>query len=83
MSTGPMNYETFQKHNFMVVDNLKRRGLSDGQLNLNIEFKQILDKNYLLIIMPMSQQILEFDEHLNAQMRSSSASEAERAERSD
>ena len=78
-----MNYETFQKHNFMVVDNLKRRGLSDGQLNLNLEFKEILDKNYLLIIMPMFQQILEFDEHLNSQMRTSSASEADRADKMD
>ena len=78
-----MNYDTFQKHNFIVVDNLKRRGLSDGQLNLNLEFKEILDKNYLLIIMPMFQQILEFDEHFNAQMRASSATEAERADKMD
>lgn len=78
-----MSYDTFQKHNFIVVDNLKRRGLADGQLNLNLEFKDILDKNYLLIIMPMCQQILEFDEHFNAQMRTSSASEAERADKMD
>ena len=75
-----MKYETFQKHNFMIVDNLKRRGLDDGQLNLSLEFNDTLDKNYLLIIMPMYQQILEFDEHLNAQMRSGSVVEAERAE---
>ena len=67
----------------MVVDNLKRRGLNDGQLNLNIEFNNILSENYLLIIMPMYQQILEFDEHLNCQMRSSSAVEADRADEKD
>jgi len=48
-----------------------------------LEFKEILDKNYLLIIMPLCQQILEFDEHFNAQMRSSSATEAERADKMD
>lgn len=78
-----MNYETFRQHNFMVVDNLKRRGLSDGQLNLSLEFKEILDKNYLLIIVPMCAQILEFDEHFNAQMRTSSASELDRADKAD
>ena len=75
-----MNYESFQSSNFIIVDNLKRRGLSDGQLNLTIEFNNILEENYLLIIMPMYQQILEFDEHLNCQMRSGSAVEADRAE---
>lgn len=80
ISTGPMNYDSFQSSNFIIVDNLKRRGLSDGQLNLNIEFNSILQENYLLLIMPMYQQILEFDEHLNCQMRSSSATEADRAD---
>ena len=82
-STGPMNYDTFRKQNFIIVDNLKRRGLNDGQLTLALQFKSILDRNYILIIMPLYQQVLEFDEHLNAQMRSGSAQEADRADKPD
>ena len=79
-STGPMSYDTYRKQNFIVVDNLKRRGLNNGQLTLALQFKSILDRNYILIIMPIYQQMLEFDEHLTAQMRSGSAVEADRAD---
>ena len=67
------------KTNYMIVDNLQRRGLQDGQLTLSLQFKNVLDKNYLLIIQPIYQQLIEFDSYLNATMRSSSSSEAEKA----
>ena len=65
--------------NYIIVDNLQRRKLSEGQLTLSLQFKNVLSENYLLIIQPIYQQILEFDQYLNASMRSSSSTEAEKA----
>lgn len=79
ISPPPLSYDEFMKTNYMIVDNLQRRGLQDGQLTLSLQFKNVLDKNYLLIIQPIYQQLIEFDSYLNATMRSSSSSEAEKA----
>lgn len=79
ISPPPLNYDEFMKTNYIIVDNLQRRKLPDGQLTLTLQFKNVLDKNYLLIIQPIYQQLIEFDQYLNATMRSSSSSETEKA----
>ena len=79
ISPPPLDYDEFMKNNYIVVDNLQRRGLQDGQLTLTLQFKNVLSSNYLLIIQPIYQQLIEFDQYLNATMRSSTLSETERA----
>ena len=61
-SSGPMSYESFTKFNFMIVENLRRRNITSGQLTVSLKFKRILQQKLYLIIMPVYKKSLTFDE---------------------
>ena len=51
-SSGPMTYDSFRRFNFMIVENLKRKNITHGQLIVKLKFRKILsDKLYLIIIL--------------------------------
>ena len=64
-STGPMTYEQFHKSNFFIIENLKRKNVFRGQLTLDLKKRNLLFNKLFLIIMPVYQKQLTFDEHLN------------------
>ena len=62
-SSGPMTYDAFRKFNFLVVENLRRKNITQGQLIVKLKFKKILNEKLILIIMPVYKKILTFDEY--------------------
>ena len=57
-----MPYETFAYHNFIIVENLRRKKISHGQLTVHLKFKRILNHKLYLISMPVHKKSLVFDE---------------------
>ena len=62
-SSGPMDFESFKDFNFMIVENLKRKNITMGQLTAVVKFKQILSEKLYLLIMPVYKKNLSFDEY--------------------
>ena len=62
-STGPMTYDAFRRFNFIIVENLKRKNITNGQLIAKLKFKEILSEKLFLIIMPVHKKVLSFDEY--------------------
>ena len=61
-STGPMTYDAFRRFNFLIVENLKRKNITQGQLIVKLKFKNILPEKMYLLIMPVHKKSLTFDE---------------------
>ena len=61
-SSGPMTYDAFRRFNFLIVENLKRKNITQGQLIVKLKFKQILSDKLYLLIMPVHKKSLTFDE---------------------
>ena len=61
-SSSPITFEAFNRFNFMIVENLRRRNVLSGQLTVNLKFSEILTKKLYLVIMPIYKKILTFDE---------------------
>ena len=62
-SSGPMTYDIFRRFNFLIVENLRRKNITDGQLIVKLKFKKILSEKLYLIIMPVHKKTLTFDEY--------------------
>ena len=62
-SSGPMPYDTFAHHNFIIVENLRRKKITNGQLTVHLKFKRILNHKLYLISMPVHKKNLSFDEY--------------------
>ena len=64
-SNGPMTYTQFRQHNFLIVENLQRYKLYTGDLVAKLKFKKSLEKKLFLVMCPIFQKKLTFDEFLN------------------
>ena len=62
-SSGPMTYDAFRRFNFIIVENLRRKNITNGQLIVKLKFRKILDDKLYLIIMPVQKKLLTFDEY--------------------
>ena len=71
-SSGALSYDAFQDYNFMIVENLRRKKLFNGQLTLKLKFKHILNHKLYLIIMPVHKKVLNFDEYYQPEVVESS-----------
>ena len=61
-SSSPIGFESFNRFNFLIVENLRKRNITSGQLTVNLKFTEILSKKLYLVIMPVYKKILSFDE---------------------
>ena len=57
-----MTYDSFRRFNFIVVENLRRKNIVNGQLIVKLKFKNMLTDKLYLIIMPVHKKVLTFDE---------------------
>ena len=64
-SPGPMTYAQYRQHNFLIVENLQRHKIYNGDLVAKLKFQKSLGKKLFLIMMPIYQKKLTFDEYLN------------------
>ena len=62
-SSGPMTYDAFRRFNFMIVENLRRKNITNGQLIAKLKFSKILSDKLYLLIMPIHKKLLSFDEY--------------------
>ena len=62
-SSGPMTYNTFRRFNFIIVENLRRKNVTNGQLIVKLKFDSILKDKLYLVIMPVHKKVLTFDEY--------------------
>ena len=62
-SSGALPYQSFRDYNFMIVENLRRKKILNGQLTVKLKFKNILNRKLYLIVMPVHKKILTFDEY--------------------
>ena len=60
-----MTYDEFKTENFLVVENLQRYKIYNGDLVAKLKFKGPLDKKLFLYMCPIYQKKLTFDEFLN------------------
>ena len=58
-----MTYDTFRRFNFIIVENLRRKNITNGQLIVKLKFSKILSDKLYLMIMPVHKKILTFDEY--------------------
>lgn len=79
LSAGGLDFENFQKNNFMIcVENLKRKKLyTAGQLTMTLKFSKELDSKLCLVIVPVYQKKLNFDNHLNVTVSAMRVDEAD------
>ena len=67
-SSGALTYDAFRDCNFIMVENLRRKKIYNGQLTLKLKFKHILNHKLYLIIMPVHKKILNFDEYFQPEV---------------
>ena len=71
-SSGAMTYDSFLNYNFMVVENLRRKKITNGQLTVKLKFRNILNHKLYLIVMPVHKKTLTFDEYYHPEVVESS-----------
>ena len=57
-----MTYDAFRRFNFIIVENLRRKNIVNGQLIVKLQFKKMLTEKLYMIVMPVHKKILTFDE---------------------
>ena len=62
-SSGALDYDSFRNYNFIIVENLRRKKITNGQLTLKLKFKNILNNKLYLLVMPVHKKVLNFDEY--------------------
>ena len=60
-----MNYTNFVGYNFMVVENLKRKHIKNGDLSVYLRFNSHLVETLYLVCFAIDTRTIEFDEFLN------------------
>lgn len=80
LSSGGLDFDSFQKNNFLIcIENFKRKKLYTGQLTMTLKFSKELDEKMYIVMVPINQKKLNFDENLNvtvSNMRPDAADEA-------
>ena len=64
-SNGPLTYQDFTDGNFLIVENLQRLKIYDGNLMARLKFKNLLQEKLYLVMCPIYQKRLTFDEFFN------------------
>ena len=72
-SSGALSYDSFIHYNFMIVENLRRKNILNGQLTVKLKFKHILNHKLYLIVMPVLKKTLNFDEYYQPEVIDSSS----------
>ena len=75
-SNGPMTYDDYIKGNFLIVENLQRQNIFNGDLTARLKFKNPLPKKLYLVMCPIYQKKLSFDEYLNVTVSDMMVNEA-------
>jgi len=60
-----MTYTEYREQNFLMVENLQRYKIYSGDLVAKLKFKKPLENKMFLIMCPIYQKKLTFDEFLN------------------
>lgn len=78
LSSGGLDFDSFQKNNFLVcVENFRRKKLYTGQLTMTLKFTEELDNKLYVVMVPIYQKKLNFDENLNVTVSNMRADVAE------
>ena len=64
-SNGPMTYEEYGQGNFLIVENLQRQNIFTGDLMARLKFKRPLTDKLFLVMCPIYQKKITFDEFYN------------------
>ena len=80
LSSGPIDATNFTNFNFIVMENFKRKKIYDGQLTVILKFTKDLTKKLHLILFPITQKKISFDEHLNVNVSDMFPDDADKAE---
>ena len=64
-SQGTLSYKEFVDYNFMIVENLHRKHVSNGDLSAYMRFNADLTENVYLVAFAIDTRTIEFDEYLN------------------
>ena len=75
-SNGPLSYEEFGKGNFLIVENLQRLKIHDGDLTARLKFKRQLTQKLYLVMMPIYQKKITFDDYFNVTISDMNVNEA-------
>ena len=79
LSSGSIDLTSFQNCNFIVIENFKKKNLFNGQLTVNVKFTQLLTTNLYLVLLPITQKKVNFDEHMNVALSDMRPDDAEEA----
>jgi len=58
-------FRDFISCNFIVVANLEKMRITDGNLQLKLKFRNALDSKLVLIWMPVTEKKIVFDKNLD------------------
>lgn len=75
-SNGPLTYQDFTDGNFLVVENLQRLKVYNGDLMARLKFKNLLSEKLYLVMCPIYQKRLTFDEFYNVTVSDMQVSDA-------
>ena len=75
-SNGPMTYEDFNNGNFLIVENLQRQKIYSGDLMARLKFKNVLTQKLYLVMCPIYQKRMTFDEFFNVTVSDMPVNEA-------
>ena len=60
-----MSYKDFSNGNFLIVENLQRLKINSGDLMARLKFKNLLTEKLYLVMCPIYQKRMSFDEFYN------------------
>ena len=75
-SNGPMTYKDFSNGNFLIVENLQRLKIHSGDLMARLKFKNLLTEKLYLVMCPIYQKRMTFDEFYNVTVSDMPVTEA-------
>ena len=73
-----MTYSDYINGNFLIVENLQRQHMFNGDLTARLKFKSALTEKLYLVICPIYQKKLSFDEYLNVTVSDMMVNEAKK-----
>ena len=77
-SNGPMTYENYKDTNFIIVENLQRHKIFNGDLMARLKFKTTLTEKLYLVMCPIYQKKITFDEYFNVTVSDMLVNEAKK-----
>ena len=76
-SQGSLSYREFVDYNFMIVENLHRKHINQGDLSAYLRFDRDLDETLYIVSFAIDTRTLEFDEYLNVSVTNAVVKEDE------